>query len=134
MSSREKVVYPFKGNVPPSADEGRKHDVRLKEPVNDCTRSVDAETDKRKRIQFLVVVIKQCFMEPQSSITIHDTDMGKKYSCKLKTRNDPIKIDTYICKGWYKFVEARCLGKADLLKFSIEYPSASCLSVLVDKD
>lgn len=44
------VADPFNGNVLPLADKGRKHDVRLKEPSNECTRSVDAKTDKGKRI------------------------------------------------------------------------------------
>ncbi|KAL5077541.1 hypothetical protein RYX36_016525, partial [Vicia faba] len=81
--------------------------------------------------KFISHVIKECFTEPQNSIEVYDRDKDKRYSCKLKSRKE--RIETYICKGRYEFVEARCLGNGDVLNFSIEYPPASCLTVSVDK-
>ncbi|CAI8593650.1 unnamed protein product [Vicia faba] len=99
------------------------------------TRLIKNARKIRKDVfQFPASVIKKYFTEPHSSIIIYGSGMCESYPCKLKTHKDPYKMEMYICKGWYEFAEARCLGKGDILKFTIEYPPASCLSVSVDKN
>ncbi|KAL5058147.1 hypothetical protein RYX36_029751 [Vicia faba] len=121
------VAYPDKGKVVESGDEGSKHEVEAKETAKEDTECAAGEPDKSP-------VIKKCFTEPQSSIIIYDSDMRKAYPCKLKTRKDLDKIETFICKGLYEFAEAQRLVKGVILNFTIGYPPASCLSVSVDKN
>ncbi|KAL5080991.1 hypothetical protein RYX36_009412 [Vicia faba] len=129
-----KVLGSDKGNMVGSGDEGSKHEVEAKEPAKEDTECTSTEPDKGKKTQFPAFVIKKYFTEPHSSIIIYDSGMCKSHPCKLKTHKDPDKMEMYICKGWYEFAEARCLGKGDILKFTIEYPPASYLLVSVDKN
>ncbi|KAL5067774.1 hypothetical protein RYX36_018661 [Vicia faba] len=122
------------GSVPASYVEGDEHDAETdkgKKLASSVDSHISISSDSERNFW---MKIKACFTEPQSSISIHDSDMDKKFPCKLKTRNDPKNIDTYIYKGWYKFAEERHLDKGDLLNFSMVFPNASVLSVLVDKD
>ncbi|KAL5098615.1 hypothetical protein RYX36_002942 [Vicia faba] len=62
---------------------------------------------------------------------LYDNNWDVLYACKLKSSDT--KTESYLCKGWYEFSEARCLSEGDVLDFSIQYLNSTRLLVSVDK-